>query len=101
MGGQTIEAQWVEIIRVRLADKADAGKEQRVFSELLNSTADGIPTSFTPDLFKSAFVQTDWSIHLSWCNRKDESAFSPLGTYLFWTLQALGIVNHSIWEKYS
>jgi len=34
VGGQTIEAQWVEIIRVRLADTVDA---------------DDIPPSFTPD----------------------------------------------------
>lgn len=101
MNGQTIESQWIEIIRVRLADTADAGEVLHVFSELLNSTTDDIPPSFTPDLFKSTFVQTDWSIHLSWRNRKGESAFSPLGTYLSRTLQGFGIVNHSIWEKYS
>lgn len=98
--GQTKGAQWIEIISIRLADTADAGKVQRLFGELSGSTADDVPLSFTAALFKNTFVQTDWSIHLIWLNKKNESGSSPLATYLSRSLQALGIVNHSSWETY-
>lgn len=101
MDGQSIETQWIEIINVRLADMADAVEVQRIFEDLRNSSVDDIQPSFTTVLFKSTFVQTDWSIHLVWLNKKDELEFSQLGTYLYRSLRALGIVNHSVWEKYS
>lgn len=58
-------------------------------------------SNLSSTLVKSTFVRTDWSILLSWLNREGELEFSPLGSYLSRDLQALGIVNHSIWEKYS
>lgn len=101
VNGQTTETQWIEIIRVRLADTADGGEVQRLFGELSSSAADDRPLSFRAVLFKSAVVQTDWSIHLIQVGKQDALAPSPLGTYLSRSLQALGIVNHSIWEKCS
>ena len=97
----SIETQWTEIIRVRLANMADASEVHHLFNELLNSSADDIPPSLTAVLYKSTFFQTDWSIHLVWHEKRGELEFSPLGAYLSQSLRALGIVNHSIWEKYS
>lgn len=86
---------WVEIIGVRLSPSAKDEIVKKFFSNIRETISSA--EDWTAVVYRNAFVESDWTIHLY----RDAASLHPeksrLGLTLAENLKFFGLVNHMIW----
>ena len=81
---------WLEIISIRLSNQEDVGELLSIFRQI----AETMPVSAQYDCYKSANVDSDWTIALQHSDEATEPGKSRLGRMIIEALRPYGLVNH-------
>jgi hypothetical protein len=89
------QLKWVEIIEVRTSssDTGQVASELKKIGKELALSAKKTKLR----LYRHAYIETDFSIHLLHDSRYTSANESPLGHHLASALAELGIIHRSVW----
>ena len=87
--------EWMEVIKLRIAEKTPELVEQKVEKLIKEIGNNGSMRSIK--LYRSAVVNNDLSVHLNWESGKAEPQGSATGLCLVHVLKEFGLISHSVW----
>lgn len=82
---------WLEVIDIRLSNQEDVGE----LLSIIRQIAETMPESAKYDCYKSATVDSDWTIALRHSDDATEPGKSRLGLMIIEALRPFGLVNHT------
>ena len=88
---------WLETIDVRTAGMAEMRNALKLIRQIEWSQI--ASRSFKVKMYRSAFYESDLSIHIHWCSDSTTTVKSSLGFQLANQFKRLGLVNHSVWTE--
>ena len=89
--------RWVEIINARIGATTASSMLDRLFQDIRNDITSGTEENVRMVIYRSRFVDGDWSIHLHRETDKRPSGRTDLGIKLADILRPMSLVDHSIW----
>ena len=89
--------KWMEVIKLRVAEKTPKLVEQEIENLIKEFGNNGSMKNVK--LYRNAVVNNDLSVHLYWESGKAEPRGSDTGLCLVHLLKEFGLVSHSIWVE--
>ena len=87
--------KWIELIVVRAMDNQHKPAVRRLVNQLIQNKGPNGITAAT--LYRNAFVETDFCIHIQWVVDAGEPSKSDQGIKLAAALEGFGRIHHTIW----
>ncbi len=87
--------EWMEVIKLRIAEKTPELVEQEIEKLIKEFGNNGSMKNIK--LYRNAVVNSDLSVHLNWESGKAEPQGSATGLCLVHVLKEFGLISHSVW----
>jgi hypothetical protein len=89
--------RWIEIINARGISTKTALELERVVADIRQSVPTDKEAFVRVEIYRGAFIQNDWAIHLCWETVHAPQRRSGLGMEMSELLRPLALVDHSMW----
>jgi hypothetical protein len=96
-GAEVKEMEWIEVIKLRIAEKNPELVEQEIVKLISEVGNNGSMREIK--LYHHAVVGNDLSVHVHWESGNAEPQGSATGLCLVHLLKEFGLISHSVWVE--
>jgi hypothetical protein len=96
-GWRSKKMKWMEVIRLRIAEKSPELVEQEIVKLITEVGYSGSMKDIK--LYRHAAVDNDLNVNLHWESGSAEPQGSATGLCLVHVLKVYGLVSHSVWVE--
>ena len=89
--------RWIEVIKLRIAEKNPELIEQTIFKLITDVNNNGSMVEIK--MYRHAMLDNDMSVHLHWESERAEPRGSATGLCLLHVLKDYGLISHSVWVE--